>query len=290
MSLEISLESCKLTVGDSVITAKSLEDITVYMYKVSGMNLRKVTGKISEWEKSQLRLIMGQVKEDQVFHLFILYAYRASGDQTFRKQELERHQSHLREYLPKQKVKFTFVVVEQCNDLPFNKGLLLNIGFNEIYNTWKKGKNTDYYIPYFCIHNSDLFPKESTTPIDYTYSHGFRDSFGSISAGIGGIVVFDYLSYLRINGHPNDYYGWGGEDITVKNRITILNVPLHRGNYNNKECVEELDHPRDSSQNNANLQKIRTDDYKNNGIRQSNYTVLSKEMDNDIIYIKSTFS
>lgn len=290
MSLEIKSTGYELTINSKVVKAKSLEDITVYMYK--SQQLTNVKGQItSEWEKKQLKMLLGRVPEKQVFHLFVLYPYRATGDQEFRKNELLEHQDYMRGYLASQGVKYTFVVIEQCNDLPFNKGLLLNIGFNEIYNTWKKGKQTEHYIPYFCIHNSDLFPKQGVDEVNYSYASGFRDTYGSISSGIGGIVVFDYLSYLRINGHPNDYFGWGGEDMTVKNRINGLGIPLTRGtNYSNTQFVEERDHPRDSSQNNANLQKILTDDYTTNGTKQSRYTLISKARGDDVVYIKSTFT
>ncbi len=106
-----------------------------------------------------------------------------------------------------------------------------------------------------------------------------------MSFGIGGVVVFDYLSYLRINGHPNDYFGWGGEDICVKNRIDITKLSLDRSNYNNSDCIQELDHVRDSSNNAENISKSKKDIPKENGVIQTNYKVQERLVtENCVIY------
>lgn len=281
-------ESPSLTESSGkVITAKCLEDIITFAYKKKP-GVTSLKGHINnEWERTQLKVLSNQVPENQVYHLFVIYPFRAFGSQEYRRAELQKHQQHLSKYLSEHGIRYTFVVVEQMNnDVPFNKGLLINVGFKEIYNLWKKGKQTTNYIPYFCIHNSDLFPKKG---VDYTFAQGFRDSFGGTSLGIGGIVVFDYLSYLRINGHPNDFFGWGGEDICVKNRISRANIALDRSNYNNKECVEEIDHYRDSSHNNENLFKLRNDNSKTNGVLQSKYTILDKTTEGDTIRMKVQF-
>ena len=255
--------------GNIVAKAKCLEDVIVYTYKK--LKIKRIRGTPdNNWERNLLLVALDKEKESTAFHLYILYPYSCET-QPFRKIQLEKHKKYLNTYLTRRGIKFTFVTIEQTSltaTTKFNKGLLLNIGFQSIYNTWKKGKNTTLEIPYFCIHNSDLFP---TKDVDYSFMNGFRDSFGGTSLGIGGIVVFDYLSYLRVNGHPNDYFGWGGEDICMKNRIdNDPRITFQRTSvYNNTECVEEIDHPRDSSMNSINLQKVHLDNYTQNGTRQA---------------------
>jgi|HigsolmetaAR202D_1030399.scaffolds.fasta_scaffold44867_1 Galactosyltransferase. len=69
--------------------------------------------------------------------------------------------AHLKELLPeledlllRSSIDFSICVVEQANDLPFNKGILLNVGFLE-------SSSCDY----FCFHDVDMIPLRA----DYSY-------------------------------------------------------------------------------------------------------------------------
>lgn len=186
MSLSITNESYNLTLPNNgkqiVVKAKTLEDITVYMYK--NQKLQKLDGTPkTPWEMSQLRLLCGQAEESTVFHLFVLFVLENDTTDSFKLQEL-------RSQLLKQNIKFTFVVIE--SDSEPNIGQLLNVGFMEIYNTWKKGKQTDFYIPYFCT-----IPKRETD-MDFRYP--------SLRCFSGDTIVFDYLSFLRTNGYSGSIH------------------------------------------------------------------------------------
>jgi hypothetical protein len=56
-------------------------------------------------------------------------------------------------YLQRQEIAYTIFVIEQINDQLFNKGILMNSAFKEIFN---KGKN---YFDCVLFHDVDLLPK-----------------------------------------------------------------------------------------------------------------------------------
>ena len=102
------------------------------------------------------------------------------------------------------------IVVDQQDDLDFNRGKLLNIGFQ---------KADELGCDYIALHDIDMLPIDA----DYTYSdkpvhliteldlpEGVnRQLFDSY---FGGVTLFPSYIYKQINGYSNEYYGWGFED------------------------------------------------------------------------------
>jgi N-terminal domain of galactosyltransferase/N-terminal region of glycosyl transferase group 7 len=268
---------------DKSVRSENLTDIVNFVYKAHKVDEVQYVRQATTHEQKMIDLITGKGGVDteySIFEMYIIYAYRARPPQEFRKQELEKHQNYMMDYLKTNfpKLKYSFVVVEQNNDLPFNRGRLLNIGFIKGMQEHKKQeKNT---IPYFCMHNTDIFPLEN---VDYSYSNGLRDIHGYVG-GIGGLTIIDFQSYNRFNGYPNNFFGWGGEDICVKDRVESLGIRIDRSCYNNKgkSRVRELEvHYRDNSQNMRNLLLAqydkKTSGYKTNGTRQTKCVVVKSE-------------
>ena len=87
---------------------------------------------------------------------------------------------------------------------------------------------------YFVFNDVDLLPEFS----DYSYPENpshlsrFCSQFNYIedpTALMGGVISFRREHYLKVNGYPNDYVGWGSEDRTLHNRCVKagLNVYTH---------------------------------------------------------------
>ena len=68
---------------------------------------------------------------------------------------LRRFKEHILEYL--KDYDFELIVVEQADDLPFNRGKLLNVGFKTAVR-----KQCDYVV----FHDLDMLPID----VDYSYS------------------------------------------------------------------------------------------------------------------------
>ena len=146
----------------------------------------------------------------------------------------QQQQKHLEEILSNRKdINADFLFIHQNNTVLFNKGLLMNIGFQlgKLYHTF------DYII----IHDIDMFDKDM---YDYTYTNIVIQMCGSIRnykedgkifySGdrliarpfCGGVIIVNRLIYETINGFSNEFYGWGCEDVNFIERIKQHNVSI----------------------------------------------------------------
>lgn len=207
-------------------------------------------------------------EQNNIFEAQILIPYRARGDNNFRKSQLHKFLTHMNNYLSvvHPYLKYKLIIVEQNNDHMFNRGLLLNIGYLE------REKVIDYKIKYYIHHNCDLFPTiDQKPPLDYSFTpiNEVRDIFG-YSSGIGGIAVFNRLTFKQINGFPNDYFNWGAEDTTLYKRCEKNSIHIKRPLYN--VGITEESHARDSSYNSINQKKGENDNPDINGLTTCQYT------------------
>jgi len=130
---------------------------------------------------------------------------------------LRQFQESIKEYL--KDYDYELIVVEQADDLPFNRGKLLNIGFKTAIR-----KQCDYVV----FHDVDMLPRD----VDYSYSevplHLATDFINSkkeiFKTYFGGVTMFPIESFKRINGYSNEYWGWGFEDDDLLLRCTEQNV------------------------------------------------------------------
>ncbi|CAE6910311.1 sqv-3 [Symbiodinium sp. KB8] len=128
-----------------------------------------------------------------------------------RRRQLSRFLPHMKEFLAG--VPHAIVIVEQSQDgQKFNRGKLLNVGFKiaaEVLPTMEV----------FITHDVDLLPSRDMLPVyvrpppesraihlasvwqKYTYKNF-----------LGGVLSFRPSDFERINGFPNNYWGWGLED------------------------------------------------------------------------------
>tara|TARA_B100001989_G_scaffold253119_1_gene238180 strand:- start:901 stop:2268 length:1368 start_codon:yes stop_codon:yes gene_type:complete len=115
---------------------------------------------------------------------------------------------------------YKIVHVEQSKNCLFNRGLLANVGFVKAYETWKD-------IERIVIHDTDMFP-ESTMCYNKPYhapvihyatrvsQFGYKLPYKSY---FGGVIGFIPSVYKIINGFSNSFWGWGGEDDDIYNRV-----------------------------------------------------------------------
>ena len=109
-----------------------------------------------------------------------------------------------------------YVIQQSDDNRKFNRGALLNIGFRDAE---KDGCNI------FIFHDVDLLPSEELkeyyiNPPESKPVHiaGVWDRYNKNTDYFGGIVVFNEDMFNKINGYPNNFWGWGGEDQAIKYR------------------------------------------------------------------------
>ena len=120
----------------------------------------------------------------------------------------------INKYLPTSKI----VVIRQTNDNQlFNRGKLLNVGFS-LYKDKTK---------YFMTHDVDLNPTNLFVSKFYTLvpkENEVLALFTSIWNTMGGIIKLHNNVVHKINGFPNDIWGWGAEDSALQRRAEYFNV------------------------------------------------------------------
>jgi hypothetical protein len=208
---------------------------------------------------------------DERTYIFII-PFRARAPHEIRKGQIKKCIDSIISCFTKHNKKFKIIIAEQNNDYPFNMALLKNIGFLEGEKEYTMSKvylhmNADYYIDI-----SKDFPKE----LDNFHEEGVLDIF-AISKDdkyVGGCCCFNSESFLKINGFPNNLFGWGGCDTAFRYRLDTIGVKYIRNSLTNNGWVISSDDsaPRNTSNNNINLERAHSD-IMTNGLNTCKYNI-----------------
>ncbi|KAL8178821.1 UNVERIFIED_CONTAM: Beta-1,4-galactosyltransferase 2 [Gekko kuhli] len=147
-----------------------------------------------------------------------------------------RHREHHLKYwlhylhpiLRRQKVSYGIYIINQFGEDTFNRAKLLNVGFLEAL------RNDESY-DCFIFSDVDLVPMDDRNLYRcYDQPRHFAvamDKFGfrlPYSGYFGGVSGLSKTQFLKINGFPNEYWGWGGEDDDIFNRISLNGMKVSR--------------------------------------------------------------
>lgn len=139
-----------------------------------------------------------------------------------REQHLPIFLKNLHPFLMKQQIDYGIFIVEQSATGAFNRAKLMNIGFVEAIKMY----NWDCFI----FHDVDLLPMDDrnlyTCPEQPRHMSVAVDTLGfklPYSTIFGGVSAMTVEQFLAVNGFSNAFWGWGGEDDDMSNRIK------HRG-------------------------------------------------------------
>ncbi|XP_012882098.1 PREDICTED: beta-1,4-galactosyltransferase 1 [Dipodomys ordii] len=150
---------------------------------------------------------------------------------------------YLHPILQRQQLDYGIYVINQAGDTIFNRAKLLNIGFREAL------KDYDYNC--FVFSDVDLIPMD-----DHNSYRCFSqprhisvamDKFGFSLPYVqyfGGVSALSKQQFLTINGFPNNYWGWGGEDDDIFNRLVFKGMSISRPNAVVGKC-RMIRHSRD---------------------------------------------
>jgi hypothetical protein len=137
-----------------------------------------------------------------------------------REEHLEKFVPYMQEYLDQP---FSIFVIEQEPGQRFNRGKLMNVGFDIAKN--------DY--DWFCFHDVDLLPED----ISYNYpedpihlgarleQNNFEMPYPTF---FGGVNMFCKEDFELVNGFPNDYWGWGWEECDLRLRCELAGLTISR--------------------------------------------------------------
>ena len=135
-----------------------------------------------------------------------------------REYQLEEIVPRVEEVLIEQNLDYRIYVIEQGERELFNIGKLINIGFIES----QRDQFSDYYVKT----DVDIYPITNDV-LNYSPYDGVKHLYGHLHT-IGGVFSFDKASYIKTNGHSNEYFGWGWEDVDFLERLRICNIEVDK--------------------------------------------------------------
>ncbi|XP_006216887.1 beta-1,4-galactosyltransferase 1 [Vicugna pacos] len=160
-----------------------------------------------------------------------------------RQEHLKYWLYYLHPILQRQQLDYGIYVINQAGESMFNRAKLLNVGFQEAL------KDYDYNC--FVFSDVDLIPMN-----DHNAYRCFSqprhisvamDKFGFSLPYLqyfGGVSALSKQQFLTINGFPNNYWGWGGEDDDIFNRLAFKGMSVSRPNAVIGKC-RMIRHSRD---------------------------------------------
>lgn len=193
---------------------------------------------------------------------------------------------------------YDIILVEQSKDYSFNIGKLKNIGYDYIT---KNSKHT--YLNYIfadidSIPDSDLINYffKQTNSLNALAMYGTRyETIDSKSSRpfVGALLSCSKNVFEELNGYPNNFYGWEGEDTNLLLRLYGIKKPLYKNSIGKIIDTEEINgYKKDISvklselnnnkerESNVYEKNINWDNYKSNGLSNLTYKILYENKSN----------
>ncbi|KAK9407961.1 beta-C4-galactosyltransferase 1 [Crotalus adamanteus] len=186
---------------------------------------------------------------------------------------------YLHPILQRQQLDYGIYVINQDGEETFNRAKLLNVGFTEAL------KEYDYDC--FVFSDVDLIPMDDRNiykcydqPRHLSVSmdkFGFRLPYNQY---FGGVSALSKKQFQKINGFPNNYWGWGGEDDDIYNRLVFKGMGISRPDAAIGKC-RMIRHMRDTK-NDPNPQRFNKiahtkETMKYDGLNSLTYTVIKTD-------------
>ncbi|XP_039251674.2 beta-1,4-galactosyltransferase 2-like [Styela clava] len=196
-----------------------------------------------------------------------------------RVQHLQYFVEYMHPILQRQQLDYQIFIINQAGHGKFNRAKLMNVGFLEALKL--------YPFTCFAFHDVDLVLEDDRSL--YWCSDRPRhlsagvDKFNYVlpySSIFGGVTLLSKEHMEAINGFSNEFWGWGGEDDDVYNRLNIkgfkiIRYPMNIARY--KMITHK--HEKGNEANPRRFEMIRKTrlTYQKDGLNSIQYKVLSVE-------------
>jgi hypothetical protein len=129
------------------------------------------------------------------------------------------------------------------------------------------------------LHDVDLLPDETMLPY-YTMIPDHPVHIGTVwrtkytsERFLGGILSLTWKDFEKVNGYPNQFWGWGGEDDVLRNRLIKARIPIYRPTL--LSGITELPHTQAIA--NPRKRELVLSNRGKDGVRQTRWKTLHKE-------------
>lgn len=162
------------------------------------------------WFHTRSGVSFWQSPDKPVHKLAIIVPYRDLHAEQKRAAQMQRFIPEMTELLLPTQIPFKIYIVEQSNDKrKFNRGKLLNVGF---VLACQEGYDTFVLHDVDLLPSADLLPYYTTHPSQPVHIARVWNRYNENEKYFGGVVNFSRTLYEQVNGYPNNFWGWGGED------------------------------------------------------------------------------
>jgi ubiquitin C-terminal hydrolase len=165
----------------------------------------------------------------------VIIPYRDNPKQD-RKKHLETITKFFKDTVPNIKV----CIIEQSDDgQKFNRGKLLNVGYNLLKDKYDT----------FIFHDVDMIPSKSLLQfykvkpkcVLHLAAPLMQEKY-AYAGFMGGVLSISSEDFSQINGFPNNFWGWGGEDEDLKFRMLLSDKCIVRPESKKYDKYKELKH------------------------------------------------
>ena len=189
-------------------------------------------------------------KQKKLNSVAIIVPYRDLHASQNRAKHLSQFIPHMKKFLgnlvsTNKIADYHIYIIEQSDDQrKFNRGKLLNIGFDYAL------KRSEKHPPrhnIFIFHDVDLLPQAdlgdwyAKYPSQPIHIARVWDRYNNNQKYFGGIVSFSEEDTKRINGYPNTFWGWGGEDDEMQKRLETTNITWSAPDNGTIVDLEDMD-------------------------------------------------
>ena len=139
-----------------------------------------------------------------------------------REPHLKAFKERITKYLGDQINECHICVSHQCDQRPFNRGAMKNIGFLEM----RRRYPNHYKDITFIFHDVDNWPREDGL-IPYETIDGVVAHYYGFEFALGGIFAIKGKDFEKTGGFPN-FWGWGLEDNVMNERCLQSGLKIDR--------------------------------------------------------------
>ncbi|XP_041472844.1 beta-1,4-galactosyltransferase 5-like [Lytechinus variegatus] len=125
---------------------------------------------------------------------------------------------HIVPLLKRQKLEFSIFIAEQRNDERFNRAMLMNVGFVEALNFTNYDCVVFHDIDHLAVNVKNYFGCDNM-PRHFISGEKIWEWKIIYENLFGGVTGLTTQQFYDINGLPNVYWGWGGEDDEFAKRV-----------------------------------------------------------------------
>ena len=134
---------------------------------------------------------------------------------------------HMKAFLDNKGIHYKIIICEQSDDdRPFNRGAIRNIAFIEAVKILNQSPDTTTY----CFHDVDFTPISEECIYTLQDRNSVYHPYG-VHTCVGGMLFLTEKAMRESNGYPNNYWGWGLEDVCMMARLQVTGYTIDRTNF-----------------------------------------------------------